>query len=185
MPGKTSSFTFPPAQRAHRPLVTCHLSLVTSAAAFSSLTTIAALTLALSLPPASRAEPAAADPTQPSPALAAALRTRLADLSDLTLRALVVAPDGEGAALIGTRDLPGAPVRPGTILNQDIDGVTVPLTVESITPTGVLLRTSPTTTLSGRIRRAERIRSRILISAQPSVFAFLHSSRTRFVTDWI
>lgn len=108
MPGKISSFTFPPAQRAHRPLVTCHLSLVTSAAAFSSLTTIAALTLALSLPPASRAEPAAADPTQPSPALAAALRTRLADLSDLTLRALVVAPDGEGAALIGTRDLPGA-----------------------------------------------------------------------------
>ena len=147
MPGKTSSFTFPPAQRAHRPLVTCHLSLVTSAAAFSSLTTIAALTLALSLPPASRAEPAAADPTHPSPALAAALRTRLADLSDLTLRALVVAPDGEGAALIGTRDLPGAPVRPGTILNQDIDGVTVPLTVESITPSGVLLRTSPTTTL--------------------------------------
>ena len=147
MPGKNSSFTFPPAQRAHRPLVTCHLSLVTSAAAFSSLTTIAALTLALSLPPASRAEPAAADPTHPSPALAAALRTRLADLSDLTLRALVVAPDGEGAALIGTRDLPGAPVRPGSILNQDIDGVTVPLTVESITPTGVLLRTSPTTTL--------------------------------------
>ena len=119
----------------HRPLVTRHPSLVTSAA-------IVALALALSLPPAARSQ----DPTQPSPALATALRTRLADLSDLTLRALVVGPDGEGAALIGTRDLPGAPVRPGSILNQDIDGVTVPLTVETITPSGVLLRTSSTST---------------------------------------
>ena len=120
----------------HRPLVTRHPSLVTSAA-------IVALALVLSLPLVARSQ----DPTQPSPALATALRTRLADLSDLTLRALVVGPDGEGAALIGTRDLPGAPVRPGSILNQDIDGVTVPLTVETITPSGVLLRTSPTSTL--------------------------------------
>ena len=121
----------------HRPLFTFHFSLFTDVSA-----AIVALALALSLPLAARSQ----DPTQPSPALATALRTRLADLSDLTLRALVVGPDGEGAALIGTRDLPGAPVRPGSILNQDIDGVTVPLTVETITPSGVLLRTSSTST---------------------------------------
>jgi general secretion pathway protein D len=138
------SFLNPPAQRAHRPLFTFHFSLFTSAAA-AALAAIVSLTLALSLPPAARAQ--AADPTLPSPALATALRTHLADHSDLTLRALVVGPDGEGAALIGTRDLAGAPVRAGTTLNQDLDGVTVPLTVESVTPSGVLLRTSPDSTL--------------------------------------
>ena len=102
-----------------------------------------ALSLALFLPLCARAQ----DPTQPSPALASALRSRIADLSDLALRALVVGSDGEGAALVGTRDFTGAPVRAGTVIHQDIDGVTVPLAVEAVTPSGVLLRTAPDATL--------------------------------------
>jgi general secretion pathway protein D len=49
-------------------------------------------------------------------------------------------------ALVGSGDHAGTPVRAGTTINQDIDGITVPLTVESVTPAGVLLRTSPTAT---------------------------------------
>ena len=138
----------PPAQRPHRKLFTFHFSLFTSASASAaSLPAIAALALALSLPPAARAQAAAAaDPTLPSPSLASALQSRLSDLSDLALRALVVGPGGEGVALVGSGDHAGTPVRAGTTINQDIDGITVPLTVESVTPAGVLLRTSPTAT---------------------------------------
>ena len=81
----------------------------------------------------------ASDPTRPSPALADTLRTRIDSLDDLSLRALVVGPSGEGAALLGTRDFTSPPVRRGSVIHHDIDGITLPLAIQSITPEGVTL----------------------------------------------
>ena len=85
---------------------------------------------------------AAQDPTRPSEAMAGALRGRIAAVSDLAVRALVVGPAGEGVALVGSRDFAGAPLRAGSVVNQDVDGVNVPLVVESVTADGVKIRTS-------------------------------------------
>ena len=85
---------------------------------------------------------AAQDPTMPSGAMAEAMRGRIGDLSDLAIRALVVGADGEGAALVGTRSFTGAPVRRDSVINQDIEGVNVPLAVESVTAEGVKIKTS-------------------------------------------
>ncbi len=81
----------------------------------------------------------AADPTQPSPALSDALRTRIDSPEDLSIRALVVGPSGEGAALLGTRDFTSPPVRRGSVIHHEIDGIALPLAVQSITPEGVTL----------------------------------------------
>ncbi len=90
------------------------------------------------------AAPAAAqqDPTRPSAAMAGAMRGRIADISDLAIRALVVGGDDNGVALLGARDFTGLPVRRDSIVNQEVDGVNVPLEVESVTSAGVKIRTS-------------------------------------------
>ncbi len=85
---------------------------------------------------------AAQDPTMPSEAMAEAMRGRIGDLSDLAIRALVVGADDDGAALVGTRAFTGAPVRRDAVINQDVDGVNVPLAVESVTAAGVKIKTS-------------------------------------------
>ena len=85
---------------------------------------------------------AAQDPTMPSGAMAEAMRGRIGDLADLSVRALVVGADGEGAALVGTRAFTGAPVRRDAVINQNVDGVNVPLAVESVTAEGVKIKTS-------------------------------------------
>ena len=85
---------------------------------------------------------AAQDPTRPSEAMAGAMRGRIADVSDLAVRALVVGASDDGVALLGSRDFTGAPVRRGAIVNQDVGGINVPLAVESVTSAGVKIRTS-------------------------------------------
>lgn len=86
----------------------------------------------------------AQDPTRPSAAMADALRSRISDISDLAIRALVVGEDDDGVALLGARDFTGLPVRRDSIVNQEIDGVNVPLAVESVTSAGVKIKTSAT-----------------------------------------
>lgn len=84
----------------------------------------------------------AQDPTRPGAAMADAMRGRLSDLSDLAIRALVVGEDDDGVALLGARDFTGLPVRRDSIVNQEIDGVNVPLAVKSVTSAGVKIATS-------------------------------------------
>jgi hypothetical protein len=98
--------------------------------------------LLLLLAAAAALSAAAQDPTRPSEAMAGAMRGRVADAADLAVRALVVGADGEGVALVGSRDFTGAPVRRGSIVNQDVGGLNVPLAVESVTADGVKIKTS-------------------------------------------
>ena len=80
-----------------------------------------------------------ADPTRPQGRLAETLRGRVANLGKLRIRALVVGADNKGVALVGSDDFIGSPLREGSTFHQDVDGVTVPLKVVSVSDEGVQL----------------------------------------------
>ena len=109
---------------------------------FSTMTLAAALGAAAAAAQ-SAAQSAPRDPTRPSEAMAGAIRRGLAGVSDLAVRALVVGARDDGVAILGTRDFAGAPVRAGSVINQEVDGVNIPLTVDSVDCDGVKIKTSP------------------------------------------
>lgn len=82
------------------------------------------------------------DPTRPSQAFADTVRGRIGGLDALKIRALVVGSEAEGVALVGSSDFTGAPLRQGSIINQNVGGVNVPLSVDSVTAEGVKIKTS-------------------------------------------
>lgn len=84
----------------------------------------------------------AQDPTRPSQAFADTMRGRIGGLDALQIRALVVGAEEEGVALVGAKDFTGAPLRQGSIINQNVGGVNVPLSIASVTADGVKIKTS-------------------------------------------
>lgn len=84
----------------------------------------------------------AQDPTQLRGAGGGTLQPSEAGLDALGIRALVVGYDGEGIAILGTNDSIGPSVRRDSIFNQNIDGITVPFSVESVGCEGVKLKTA-------------------------------------------
>ncbi len=87
----------------------------------------------------------AQDPTRPSAQMADHLRVRALDAQNLRVRALVVGSAGEGVALIGKNSREATTVRKGARLSEQVDGVTVTMTVKGVTPSGVELETSDST----------------------------------------
>ncbi len=69
---------------------------------------------------------------------------RAAVLEELTLRALVVGSDNDGVAIIGTKNHIGQPLRSGSVLNQKIGGVNIPLAVSAIDAAGIRFKTTGT-----------------------------------------
>ncbi|MBQ7667092.1 MAG: type II secretion system protein GspD, partial [Kiritimatiellae bacterium] len=99
-----------------------------------------ALATAIALLPLLPQCAAAQDPTQPTAAMAEAIRARIADSSDLAVRGLVVGADGEGVAIVGSGAASsGVPVRAGSVINHDAGGIGVPLRVKSVSAAGVLM----------------------------------------------
>lgn len=84
----------------------------------------------------------AQDPTRPSQSFADTMRGRIGGLDALQIRALVVGAEEEGVALVGAKDFTGAPLRQGSIINQNVGGVNVPLSIASVTAEGVKIKTS-------------------------------------------
>lgn len=84
----------------------------------------------------------AQDPTLPSAGMVEAMGGRLSALSNLSLRALVVDGDGQGAALVASGDGPAVPVRTGGTLPIAIDGVSLELDVLDVSEKGVIFTAS-------------------------------------------